>query len=534
MFGPSRRILGITAHGCECYLAAGGRLALEAHFAPGQAAEYAAFVASRKGSVFTVLADQLEEDFRQETLPFLRGPARAQLLSRKTAQTYRDTPFHAAASLGRERDGRRDERVQFMALTNAEVLNEWLTPLSAAGIRVDGLVSPPLVAPALLRLIARRIGSRPERLLLVSVNRSGLRQVLVEGDTARFSRLAAIAGSDDDAPAFASECLGEVNKTQQYLVGLRLLPRDARIPTLVLVPPGRLDAWSRPGLLVDAIEPIFLDLDDARRAAGLKTVNGRASDDAARFADNLWIRATQGRRAAYDFAPDWLRESHRVWRGRVGLGLGGLAVCLGGIGFGLERWTEATRLDADTRVRIAAAEDAMRNYERIKRGFPPLPATPEQLRASVTAFEALAARTVSPGALLGAVGRSLAEDPDFRLERLDWQVGDSEAPEPLASAAQASQAAPAAADTKAPLFEVVTLYGSIVAPDRAADPRRDIEAAERTAAHLRRIAGVTVVTTRPPLNLAPNATLTGQAGEDRSRPAGRAAVTIRVSRKVGT
>ena len=87
MLSPARRLLCITAHGCDCFLVHGGGLVLEAHFEPDPAEDFAAFVQSRKRSVFTAVADQLEEDFRQDTMPYLRGPARTRLLERKAGQT---------------------------------------------------------------------------------------------------------------------------------------------------------------------------------------------------------------------------------------------------------------------------------------------------------------------------------------------------------------------------------------------------------------------------------------------------------------
>ena len=85
MLTPTRRILLVTAQGCECFLARGDRLILEAAFTAEQREEYLAFVRSRQKSIFSAMVDQIDEDFRQDSMPFLRGPSRRELLARKAA-----------------------------------------------------------------------------------------------------------------------------------------------------------------------------------------------------------------------------------------------------------------------------------------------------------------------------------------------------------------------------------------------------------------------------------------------------------------
>ena len=537
MLFPAKRVLAISNAGCDCYLFAGPRLVLEASFLPDQQADFTAFVASRRRSVFVALADQIEEDFRQDTIPHLRGPARAQLLTRKSSQTYRDTPFHTSVSLGRESEGRRDERVLLMALTNAQVLNLWLTPLSTAGIRLAGLYSPPVAASVLLDSIAARTGAAPARLLLVSINRAGLRQTLIDRKVARFSRLAAVAGDETiDTPVFAANCITEINKTQQYLVGLRLLQRDFRLPTLVLVPPGQVAAWERSGLFSESIEPVLIDLDEAREAAGLKTVaTTPASSTKPAYADALWIHALARRQPRLDFAPGWLREAYRMWQVRNAIWAGGAAILLAGCALGAERWFEAGNLRREADLLASQTRLDQLNYERIKRSFPPLPATPDQLKASVTAFEKMAARTVSPTPLLAEIGRVLEQITDFRVERLEWRQGAANDPE-MVNPAGAGPAAPAAAagDTQPERLEVAILHGSIGTPGMAADPRRDLESAERIAAALRAIRSAQVTIARQPVDITSTSALTGGDRKAARAAAQAAPVSIRITRKAGS
>lgn len=537
MLTPTRRILLVTAQGCECYLARGDRLILEAGFNAEQREEYLAFVRSRQTSLFSAMVDQIDEDFRQDSMPFLRGPSRTQLLARKAAQSYRDTPFHTSASIGRETHGRRDERVQFMALTNAEVLNQWLTPLSEAGIRVAAVHSPPLATPGLLALIARRIGARPRQLLVITVDRAGLRQTLLDGNVARFSRVAAVAGESGSAE-FVANCVAEINKTQQYVVGLRLISRDSRVGALIIAPPGDTGLWNRPGLFADALEPVVVDLRDAMRAAGLKRVetrDGSSGHDA--YADALWIFAAARRRPRLDFAPEWLKEAYRLWQARMAVWAAGGLVLLAGCAIGAERWAAAQELWRDRDVLAAQARSNDAQYERIKRGFPPLPTTPSRIKASVEAFEKLSSRTIAPAALLADIGRALESAPQFRLERLDWLQAGSATDNP--GVAQNRGAPIAGAPTER--FEIVLLHGSLTGVARE-DRRAELDAVQRTVEALSGLRGVSASIDKPPIDLSPRASVTGGERDAGGAGAGRGAgpvadssapaTIIRVVRKV--
>jgi hypothetical protein len=186
---------------------------------------------------------------------------------------------------------------------------------------------------------------------------------------------------------------------------------------------------------------------------------------------------------------------------------------LAGIGVGIERWLDATALDSGAAELALQTRNNNLAYERIKRSFPPLPATPDQLKASVTAFETLAARTTVPTALLADIGRVLAAAPEFRIEKVEWQ------------------AAAGTTDAQAPFQETATLQGSIVMPNRAPDLRQDIEVIEQTAQRLRRIRGAQVIVIRLPVDLSPRAELRGESGKPQAPAA--AGFSLQVTRKVG-
>ena len=86
----------------------------------------------------SLMVDAVEEDYRFETLPHSFGSERAQMVARKLKQHYRNTPYIGAWLQGREAGKRRDDRYLFSALTNPEILADWLRVIGGAGAAARG------------------------------------------------------------------------------------------------------------------------------------------------------------------------------------------------------------------------------------------------------------------------------------------------------------------------------------------------------------------------------------------------------------
>ncbi len=86
----------------------------------------------------TLLADVADEGFYLENVPRVMGPDRRALITRKLAQHFFGSPYSAALSLGREKSGRRDERLLFTAITRPALVEPWLGALRRAEAAVDG------------------------------------------------------------------------------------------------------------------------------------------------------------------------------------------------------------------------------------------------------------------------------------------------------------------------------------------------------------------------------------------------------------
>jgi hypothetical protein len=247
LFRPPRRLLYVTARGVDCWRVSATGLVYETafdadEFAVARFYDYTESLGSQSPAVeYVVLADLVEEEFKPDAIPPVRGRDRKALIERRRTQNFRDTPYSTAVSFGLEQaeavgDKRRDERINLLALTQTSAIDFWVKLLLANEHRVVGVASPALLSAAVLAQHAREQAG-PQ--LLVTWNSAGLRQTFVEGGKPRFSRLNAfdeLAGAD--TATLGQAIAAEIVRTRQYALTLRVLARDGgALDAIVVLPP---------------------------------------------------------------------------------------------------------------------------------------------------------------------------------------------------------------------------------------------------------------------------------------------------------
>src|SRR5574340_357858 len=209
-------LLFLSAGHLHAQIMGGGKITMQREFtdSPDGQENFAAFLQGVKHPTY-LLVDLIEEDFRQETVPHLSGKSRASLLQRKFDQFYRDTPFHQATLLQRQKTGRRDDDTLFSALTNPSIIKPWLDVILAQQIPLAGIYSVPQISAPLVK-------SHPSNhLLLISWEKSaGLRQTYFSDHRLQISRLTPVHAD----LTFQNAVISELTRTYQYLKSLSLLP----------------------------------------------------------------------------------------------------------------------------------------------------------------------------------------------------------------------------------------------------------------------------------------------------------------------
>lgn len=406
----ARRLLFLDANHLSAYHWQNGHLRAEGEFAadePGLEA-FGEYLKAHASSLFTLLADVPEEGFQIEDIPRVQGRDRQAIISRRLGQYFYGSPYATALSLGREATGRKDEKMLFAALTRPPQIDAWMAVIKATGCQLTALHS----APFLVTELHKGLATPAERLLLLTVGKSGLRQTYFEKGQFRFSRLTPLVLGNIEEVAQA--CVDESEKIYQYLVGQRLLERAAHIRTQVFCHPAEQAVLQQRCRGNGNLSFEFVDLPAEAARRGLKTPLKDSHSELLLL--HLLIRAAP----ASQFAPAEYRRPYRIWQLRFGLNaiaIIGLAACLL---FAAKTALNGYGLQQDiAQVETEVANEKLR-YEAMLKTLPSIPLKLDDLRALVDRFSELEKRSPRIKASLIPLSRALDAVPAVELQQVDW------------------------------------------------------------------------------------------------------------------
>lgn len=498
---PTRYLHYIDQDGLASYRCNGGLLQFIARHA-GDAEGLARFEqwlqAHRQGSQ-TLLANLADEGFQYDSIPHVSGADRKALLGRKLAQQFYGSPYVTSLSLGRENEGRRDERILFTGITRPAALDPWLQILQTQEAALTALYTPALLTHALLGVL------RPEapRGLIVSFSRAGIRQIYFDNGRLRFSRLS--PAPEGDFSTWGDACLRESQKTLQYLSAQRWIGRNVQLPVWLLLARQDFAPLLASVERAEQLEFRLTNLDTLSRQIGQRDTPGNS--DSQQFFMRLALRENN----APQLAPEASRRVFRFWQARrliLGLGLvGGCALALGA----LQNQLESRELQQLRQQHEASIRTENQHYQQLIASLPPLPAPLDTLRNVVASHERLSKPALTPLSALLPLSQSLDLYPDIELQRLEWELG-----EPAFSAS-------------APPAQISLLLHAALPPSAAGDPRAAIQRIQAFAAELRPRVGELKLFDLP-FDTESNKTLRSDAETLRKRPEFKLRLILRETR----
>lgn len=418
-----------------------------------------------------LVVDTVDEDYRSETFPHVHGHARAELLARKLRQIFRNARFTGAWRQTRETSGRRDDRYLLAALTDTEWLTPWLAVLERERVPLSGIVP---LALACQHLLGRLRVHEPHVLLAYRLN-NRLRLSYYHNALLRFSRL---VGSDTPTQT-PSSTADEITKTQLYLSGQRILPREARLHVLLLDPSGQLDTAQAPLNTDPAFSARLVELPDLARALRIPADFLAATPEIAPLA------AIAGEALQLNLAPPQLLQRHAEFRWRSGLNLAAGIVAASGLTLTATYWLQAQELRNQAQQVEGETQRVDARHAAIVRNFPVLATRPDQLGQTLALATQLNRAPLDIRALFVPLGQALALHPEIELKALTLQQDPADGTATITLDARLSEFD---GNYRAAMARIDSLVGRLSATPGVA-------AVERTAS---------------PVNTAPGATLTGK------------------------
>lgn len=399
-----------------------------------------------------IITDLIEEDFRLDTVPHLRGGDLDAVIGRKLAQLYRASPFRHGVVQGREPEGRRDDRVLYHAVTNPEILKPLLAAIELAEIPLEGIYSSAVLSGKLLEALNSFF---QHTLLVTIVPDFGLRQTYFQNKQIKFSRLTPIIF---DTGQSAGELIAaETSRTWQYLDSLRFFAAGETLEVSIL-----LHSQDRQ-MIADAIRnyPLiqyrFLDINEV--ATTLKFKPAPASSHAEEVLAHLYAQGS----IENHFATPEQRCFAVYKRARIGLYALTAGVLVAGALAASFNLYEASAISVKIDQRTMSMKPLQSDYGTVISEISKQTAASETVRdASGFFINYMRPAPAAPGDFMRMFALAFADFPHIQLLQMVWQpVGDaSVTPNYLASTipssgllqsvsrvgtANAGQGAPAAA-----------------------------------------------------------------------------------------
>ena len=373
-------------------------------------AEFTAYVARHLDVPTYFVTDLIEEDFRIDTVPHLRGGDQEAILGRKLAQLYRASTFRHAIVQEREPDGRRDDRVLYHAITNPDLVKPWLATLERAEVPLEGVFSSAVLSARLPKELSVFFA---HTLLVTIVPDFGLRQTYFQNKHIKFSRLTPIIY--DEGQSVGTLIAAETSRTWQYLDSLRYFAGGDTLEVCILVHARDREMIAEAIRTLPLLKYRFLDIEEV--AAKIKLKPAPTSSHAEEVLVHLYAQG----KVENHFAEKEQKRFASYRRTRIGLyGLtaGLLAIGAAGAAFNLYQ-TASTSAVIDNRSQFVRSIQS--EYQVLSKAMAGQTNASDTVRDASTFFRAqIRQQSPSPGSLLKDVALVWQEVPEMRLLQVVW------------------------------------------------------------------------------------------------------------------
>jgi hypothetical protein len=374
-------------------------------------ADFSRYLADTREVPAFFLVDVVEEEYRRDTLPHVYGRDRQQLIQHRSARLFRETPYWHVVFQGRERDGRRDDRVLYTAVSSPGLLRPWLALVQEHRVPLGGIYSLPLLSRALLPMLAAERGNA----LVVSLQSAGgLRQSFFQDGQLKLSRLAHQPVAE--GPGLTDAIVDEVEKLRRYLNSLRLVRREEGVDVYLLVNPDALEGAR------DAFADTALTRYHIVDCAALAQRLGMEWPASLGFADGLFaLMLIRARPRNHYGSPTDIRH-YTLWRARLAMLAASMLMVVGSVVWSTVMVAQGISYHEGSQYARREAAFYRARYQQARAALPPSPLDPDELKAVVEAADRLTRDRPFPSQAMRVLSEALASYPELRVDRLEWRA----------------------------------------------------------------------------------------------------------------
>ena len=374
---------------------------------------YAGFDAALSSVInapFTIVMDVIEEDFRTETVAHVTGSDRRALLTRKLNHLFRTTPYKMAAVRGREKTGRKDDKVFLTALTKPEILDPWLSRVLAKRIPVRAISSSAFVMERFARYL--NINTNAYVLIVNEEEVIGVRQTYLQNGRVIFSRLT--PASIQRTGTFEEFVEEQSTQTRRYLERIKQLPYDAALDVYVFSPLPRVENNE---VRRDLLTFYYFSISELGRDFAI-------SQDDAPAGALAYSLAKSFKKGALPnvYGPFVALRYFLIGKLRRNLYLSGALALIGTLGYLYPDIVEVRdKISDEQNIRLATAP-LRQQYDTMRARFPETPIASGKMEVVVETYDRIASQVMDLSHILDAIGSTELVSPELQITEIAWTL----------------------------------------------------------------------------------------------------------------
>lgn len=359
-----------------------------------------------------VVADLIDENFRHDLIVHVGGNDREALIRRKLDFTFRTTRYRIGRIKGREKDGRKQDKLLLAAISKPEMLDIWANLLLADKRPIQSVTS---LAWLLRSYLPLKKLDKEQTLLIVSIDPGNcLRQSFFAEGKLMFSRLTNLAshGGADLAAAVHNETL----QVRQYLERIQFVQYEAPLRIQVIAALGaRQLPLADYSTEINRFEHVDCSADIARLGLG----DGVRNVKPVHFV-LAQVLATTAPINVY--GPPAVTRYHDLLRLGSLVGIAASVILMIGIGGNLpmalgvkDKWDQAESFESRT-------QPLLTQYERLSRSFPATPIPSVEMALVVDAYKRIKQQLFNPVTALNMITSAMSQTKGVQLTGIEWQL----------------------------------------------------------------------------------------------------------------
>lgn len=366
-----------------------------------------------------LVTDFQEESYRHDKIAHVSGSDQSAIISRKLNFTFRNTPYRLAKVIGREPDGRKDDKILLGALTRPELIDPWVKILLAHNVSIQSITSMAFVMEAYFQ--KNKLSDGPDVVLASLERGTELRQTYLKNGKVQFSRMTSLNSS---APAdIGEDIFQESQQIRKYLERIRLLSYENPLEVFLFCP------YTGDNLHIPEPENHLNNYTIIRVEDQLPNYNVNLEESEPEASVLFLADIVTKKPLRNVYAPLSAQKFHflRTWsRAAV---VASVTLSLLAIFFQVPKMIDTYGMWQQEAQLASLTQPWLQQYDELSQEFPETPIPSQEMALVVETYETVRSQSYRPANAMAVISEALTYSPNLQITGIEWMLTEK-APDP--------------------------------------------------------------------------------------------------------